>query len=268
MIAGCPEDDDALDHGAGRSGRAAPCRPARRPCTRRTSRANSRRPRRCASRAHRGRPPRGEGAGQVRRGGEASSRPSPPGREPGRDLLQQPAVAVRVAERRERPVAVRSGAGPLTRPSGRRLELAPAREVEDLADLDAARRSSARAASMSETISYRSWADPGAAERDARAEVDRAGRAGRRHLDHVVAVPGGEVGVEPPAEPRVERLGALDVGDGDGDDLELHVHLRDLGRIRSLPSLGIAVVLIGCLLGRPLPSPSCQQYRLIREGSQ
>jgi hypothetical protein len=37
-----------------------------------------------------------------------------------------------------------------------------------------------------------------------------------------------EVGVEPPAQAVVEALGAVDIGNGDDDDFELHVGHRVL----------------------------------------
>ena len=52
--------------------------------------------------------------------------------------------------------------------------------------------SSARAASMSDTTRYRFWTEPGAAVGDALAEVDRAGRAGRRHLHGAPVVRAGK----------------------------------------------------------------------------
>ena len=67
-------------------------------------------------------------------------------------------------------------------------------------------------------------------------KMDRAPGAGRRELDHVPIVTGGEVGVEPPTEVAVEALGAIDVRDRDDDDLELHV---DRPRSRGL-SCGFA----------------------------
>jgi hypothetical protein len=58
--------------------------------------------------------------------------------------------------------------------------------------------------------------------RDVLAEDDGGRRARRRKLDHTPVL-AGKVGIEPPAEAGIKRLGAIDVGDGDDDDLELHV---------------------------------------------
>src|SRR5215203_3068262 len=54
-------------------------------------------------------------------------------------------------------------------------------------------------------------------------EMDRAWRAGRRQLHGSKVFPNPEIGVERPAQPFVEGLGAIDVGYGNGDDLELQI---------------------------------------------
>ena len=74
---------------------------------------------------------------------------------------------------------------------------------------------------MSETTS-RFWADPGAADGEPGAELDRAAGTGRVELDDP-EVAAAEVGVEPPAEALVELLRPVDIRDGDDDGLELHV---------------------------------------------
>ena len=90
---------------------------------------------------------------------------------------------------------------------------------------------------MSEMISSRPLAEPGAGRRDARAELDRAAGAGRRELDYAERVAAADVGVEPPPEALVELLRAVDVGDGDDDDLELQV---DLGATLAVPVASFA----------------------------
>ena len=62
-----------------------------------------------------------------------------------------------------------------------------------------------------------------------RAQLDRARRAGWGQLDDAEAVVEREVGVEPPTETGVERLRAVDVGDGDDDGLKLHAPRRRRG---------------------------------------
>ena len=82
------------------------------------------------------------------------------------DFLQHPAIAVRIAERRERVVgatlrirAADPDASEQVGLVGAGMDVVAA--VEDLADLDAALSSSLRAASMSDTIRYRPWEEPG-----------------------------------------------------------------------------------------------------------
>src|SRR5262252_5362710 len=62
---------------------------------------------------------------------------------------------------------------------------------------------------------------------DVFAENDRASGARRRKLDPAPVVTVGEVAVEPPSEPRVELLRAVDIRDRDDDDLELHINSRN-----------------------------------------
>jgi hypothetical protein len=63
---------------------------------------------------------------------------------------------------------------------------------------------------------------------DVLAEDHRGRRPGRRELDDA-EVASGEVGVKPPAEIAVELLGAIDVGNRDHGDLELHVEWPRIG---------------------------------------
>src|SRR5690348_14176961 len=72
---------------------------------------------------------------------------------------------------------------------------------------------------------------------DVLAEDDRAPRAFRRKLDTAPVVTVGEVAVEPPSEPRVELLRAIDIRDREDDNLELHVNprnTRDLCRVDTM----------------------------------
>ena len=59
--------------------------------------------------------------------------------------------------------------------------------------------------------------------RDVGAELHRTLRSRWRELHDPEAVVEGEVGVEPPAEAGVERLGAIGVGHGDDDRLQLEI---------------------------------------------
>src|SRR6516164_9230288 len=67
----------------------------------------------------------------------------------------------------------------------------------------------------------------GSGRRDVLAEMDRATGARRRELDQAEIFAGGAVNVEPPSDPFVKLLRALDIRNGDDDDLELHVNSRD-----------------------------------------
>ena len=168
-------------------------------------------------------------ARQVRRGCECRLGGVDPAGQPGRDLLQQPAVAVRVAERGEGAVAGvigRGAADATARAVG--LELSARRPgVEHLADLDTAGGELvARSLDVGDD-QVEALGRAGRGRRDVRAELDRAPRAGRRELDDPEAVIEGEVGVEPPPEPPVELLRAVDIRDGDDDHLELHVDVLD-----------------------------------------
>ena len=67
----------------------------------------------------------------------------------------------------------------------------------------------------------------GSGRRNVLAEMDRAAGARRRELDQAKIFAGGAVNVEPPSDPLVKLLRAVDVRNGDDDDLELHVNSRD-----------------------------------------
>src|SRR4029077_3826497 len=67
----------------------------------------------------------------------------------------------------------------------------------------------------------------GSGRRDVVAELDRAPGARRRELDQAETLGGGAVEVEPPSDPLVKPLRAVDIRNRDDDDLELHVNSRD-----------------------------------------
>ena len=105
--------------------------------------------------------------------------------------------------------------------------------MEDLADLDAAAQQIGTRGLDVRDDEVHVLGRSGRGGRHLRPELDRAGRPGRRELDDPEAVVEREVGIEPPAEPRVELLRALDVGDRDDNDLELqvtgrHIHILSL----------------------------------------
>ena len=140
------------------------------------------------------------------------------------DLLEQPVVAVRVAERGKRAVVatfrIRAGyasvvPGVVEHSDG---------VVEHLADLDAVvdELVAGRLDVEDDEVQALNRARHG--RRDSVAEDDRGLRAGRRQLHDPEVLTGDEVGIQPPAQLLVEVLGPIDVGDGQNDDLELHVH--------------------------------------------
>src|SRR4051794_4452223 len=135
-------------------------------------------------------------------------------REPGRDLLQLPAVAVRVAERGPREVGARV--------------LVEARGPADLhlADVDAAADEIRPGSVNVLDREDHGLSGPRLRRRAALAELDRARRVGRRELHRADVVADDQVDVEPPPEALIEALGPIDVGDGQRHDLERHVHAQ------------------------------------------
>src|SRR5215469_5305465 len=67
----------------------------------------------------------------------------------------------------------------------------------------------------------------GSGRRDVLPEMDRATGARRRELDQAEIFGGGAVNVEPPSDPPIKLLRALDIRNGDDDDFKLHVNSRD-----------------------------------------
>ena len=155
---------------------------------------------------------------------------------PRRDLLEQPAVAVRIAERGERAVAAMLGIRTVDPAPPKQVGLVlasvhAAGVVEHLADLDAATKQFFACGLDVGDDQVQALGGAGCRRRDVLAEDDRASGARRRELDYAEVVTVVEVGVEPPPELRVELLRAVDIRDGDDDDLELHVDFRD-ARVR------------------------------------
>ena len=186
---------------------AARFRPAPPPCTRRTSRANSRRIRppdvllvlavRNRRAAHRVR--------QVSRGCECRLARVDSSGKPLRDLLQQPFVAVRIGEGRERAVGSVLGVGAAEATGSALCELRARRAgVEDLGDFHSKRGElgARRLDVRDDQVKALGTARLGRCE--LRAELDRGARPGRRELDYAEAVVERKVGVEPPPESRVE----------------------------------------------------------------
>src|SRR5207248_640119 len=93
--------------------------------------------------------------------------------------------------------------------------------VEHPADLDAATEQLVAGGGDVGDDQVQALGGAGCRRGDILAEDDRASGARRRELDHAEVVTGGVVGVEPPPEPLVELLRAVDIGDGYDDYLEL-----------------------------------------------
>src|SRR4051794_14671003 len=133
-----------------------------------------------------------------------------PAGEPCGDLLEDPAVAIGIAERRPREV--------------RAASVLEARRpcLLHLADLDAA--ADEVVAGCVDVADHEN--QPGSGPRLRRcpslAELDRAARVGRRELHRPEVVADHQVDVEPPSQARIEALCAIDVRDRQGHDLEVH----------------------------------------------
>src|SRR5207253_3972444 len=169
---------------------------------------------------------------RVDRGGDVRVA-EPSSGKPRLDLLEQPAVAVRIAERGERAIAGMVGCGPAD-PTARAvtLELSPRRPgVEHLADH---RTTDDELVACSLDVGDDEVKALGRARRgrrDVRAELDRTPRAGRRELDYPEAIIESEIGVQPPPQAPVEALGAIDIGHRNDDDLELQIDRRSSRRV-------------------------------------
>src|SRR6516162_5161673 len=96
--------------------------------------------------------------------------------------------------------------------------------VEHLADLDAATEQLVAGGLDVGDDHVQALGGAGCCRGNIRAEDDGATGARRRELDTAPVLTLGEIGVEPPAEILVERLRALDVGDGQDYHFEFHVH--------------------------------------------
>src|SRR5215813_5535024 len=143
------------------------------------------------------------------------------GPEPGRDLLDQPRVAIGIGEARERPVAGALGLGArLPRLDRER------RAVPDVTHLDATADElviGGLDVGDDQLPLGRAWRG----RRESLAERDRGPRARGCELDDAKALHRGDVAVEVPTQALIEFLGSVDVGHGDDHDLELHVDPPD-----------------------------------------
>ncbi len=152
-----------------------------------------------------------------------------PGRRVG-NLLEQPAIAVRIAERGERSIAATLGIRTLHPNSPEQIGLVSAGidavgVMEHLANRDAApqagRCARPRCRRRSGTTPGRSR---GAAAVTFVPKMTGGPPSRAAELDPPkVVFSGGKVGVEPPTQAAVEALGAIDVPNRNDHDLELHV---------------------------------------------
>src|SRR5271155_3922190 len=151
-------------------------------------------------------------------------------RKPRRDLLEEPAVAIRIMERGERAIAAMLGIRTADAEPPKQVGLVRASVhalvVEHLADLDAATEELVAGGGDVGDDQVQALGGAGCCPVDVPAEDDRASGARRRELDHAEVAAVVVVGVEPPPEPRVKLLRAVDIRDGDDDDLELGVDSR------------------------------------------
>src|SRR5512138_443143 len=103
-----------------------------------------------------------------------------------------------------------------------------ARAMEDLADRGAVRDQILARGFDIRDDQIQSLRRAGCCRGNVLAEDDGGGRTRRGELDHAPAF-AGEIGVQPPAELAVKRLGTIDVGYRDDNALELHVYGAALG---------------------------------------
>src|SRR6202048_1377282 len=146
------------------------------------------------------------------------------------DLLEQPGIAIRVAERSKGKVAAVTGVRPTDPAVAFGTELgARFRSMEHLTDLDTAGN---EIFAGSFDIGNDQVETLGGARRGRRylhAELNRAPRPGRRELDDPESVVEWEICIEPPPKLCVKRFRAIDIRDWNDDHLELHVHFRGTG---------------------------------------
>src|SRR5919112_5345522 len=130
------------------------------------------------------------------------------------DFLEQPAIAVRIAERGVRAVAAMLGIRTADSNTPEQVGLVRASvhvagAVERLADLHAATEQLLASSLDVGNDEVQSLGGARCRRGHVLAEDDRVLGARRRELDHAPVVTGGEVGVEPPAQTSVELLCAI-----------------------------------------------------------
>src|SRR5579864_5667952 len=144
-----------------------------------------------------------------------------------RDLLKEPAVAIRVAERSKGKVAAVTGVRPTGATVAVGAELGTRfQSMEHLTDLDTPGNELFASSFNMGNDQVKTLGRARRGRRCLRAELDRAPRAGRRELDDPESVVEWEICIEPPPKPCVERFRAINIRDWNDDHLELHVHFR------------------------------------------
>src|SRR5580704_15163825 len=143
------------------------------------------------------------------------------------DLLEQPGVAIRVAERSKGKVAAVTGVRPTDATVAFRTELSTRfQSMEHLTDLDAAGNELLASSFNLGNDQVETLGRARRGRRYLRAELNRAPRAGRRKLDNAESVVEWEICIELPPKLRVKRFRAINIRDWNDDHLELHVHSR------------------------------------------
>src|SRR5580700_1827460 len=143
------------------------------------------------------------------------------------DLLEQPGVAIWVAERHKGKVAAVTGVRPTAPAVAFGTELSTRfQSMEHLTDLDTAGNEFFASSFNMGNDQVETLGRARRGRRYLRAELDRAPRAGRRELDNAESVVEWEIRIEPPPKLRVKRFRAINIRDWNDDHLELHVHLR------------------------------------------
>src|ERR1700730_11763970 len=150
---------------------------------------------------------------QVVRRSEARRRGIYDAGQPRRDFLEQPAVAVRIFERRERAVAAVLGIRTADAHTSKQEWLVRARVhafvVKHLANLDATIEQLFAGGLEVGDDQVHALGGAGRRRGDVPAEYNRAPGARRRELHHAKVFTIVEVGVQPPPELRVELLSAV-----------------------------------------------------------
>src|ERR1700686_2319383 len=143
------------------------------------------------------------------------------------DLLEEPSVAIRVAERSKGKVAAMIGVRPTDATVAFGTELSTRfRSMEHLADLDAAGNELFASSFNMGNDQVETLGRARRGRRYLRAELDRAPRAGRRELDDPESVVEGEICIEPPPKLCVKRFRAINIRDWNDDHFDLHVHFH------------------------------------------